>query len=307
LTPRTSLESSEISSVISQLSEANKKFMRRYPGESDRRQAVHTVYGGAHLFKADSPRRLGEVALRSLDDKPRYYVDGDEVNRASFRHDDARFALQRGFKRSWAFESALRIGSVQTYSEAGLDFPVGTDAVRTLEVGGVLDALDDRQVPSRRVRIEARSEWNLESLGATHAYWRTELRLRGAIPVGKRDRVTIQLDGFAGLSGNDLPVYEEFRIGGPILLPGYHIEELWGPQALAASMSLRYRVIKRLQIVARAGAGNVWATRQDISLDSVEYGFGLGLYYPTRIGPVTANVGVRRGGGVLATFTIGYP
>jgi hypothetical protein len=48
------------------LSAANKEFMRRYPGESDRRQAVHTVYGGAHLFKANSPRRLGEVALRSL-------------------------------------------------------------------------------------------------------------------------------------------------------------------------------------------------------------------------------------------------
>lgn len=40
--------------------------MRRYPGESNRRQAVHTVYGGAHLFKADSPRKLGEVALRAL-------------------------------------------------------------------------------------------------------------------------------------------------------------------------------------------------------------------------------------------------
>src|ERR1700730_4020966 len=40
--------------------------MRRYPGESNRRQAVHTVYGGAHLFKADSARKLGEVASRSL-------------------------------------------------------------------------------------------------------------------------------------------------------------------------------------------------------------------------------------------------
>src|SRR5207253_1997914 len=40
--------------------------MRRYPGESERRQAVHTVYGGAHLFKADSAQKLGEVALLSL-------------------------------------------------------------------------------------------------------------------------------------------------------------------------------------------------------------------------------------------------
>ena len=66
MTTQTSFESNEIARIISELSEANKKFMRRYPGESNRRQAVHTVYGGAHLFKADSPRKLGEVALRSL-------------------------------------------------------------------------------------------------------------------------------------------------------------------------------------------------------------------------------------------------
>lgn len=64
--PRTSLTPDEIASVAAELSEANKEFMRHYPGESKRRQAVHTVYGGAHLFKADSPRKLGEVALHSL-------------------------------------------------------------------------------------------------------------------------------------------------------------------------------------------------------------------------------------------------
>ena len=62
----TSLTSDELASLTGELSAANKEFMRRYPGESDRRQAVHTVYGGAHLFKADSAQRLGEVARRSL-------------------------------------------------------------------------------------------------------------------------------------------------------------------------------------------------------------------------------------------------
>lgn len=61
-----SLNSDELASLTGDLSAANKDFMRRYPGESDRRQAVHTVYGGAHLFKADSAQRLGEVALKSL-------------------------------------------------------------------------------------------------------------------------------------------------------------------------------------------------------------------------------------------------
>jgi hypothetical protein len=63
-----SFEPSEIEKVSAALSDANKVFMRHYPGESNRRQAVHTVYGGAHLFKADSAQKLGTVALRSLEE-----------------------------------------------------------------------------------------------------------------------------------------------------------------------------------------------------------------------------------------------
>ncbi len=42
-------------------------FASRYPGESGRRQPVHTVYGGAHLFKSDTAPRLGALALRSFE------------------------------------------------------------------------------------------------------------------------------------------------------------------------------------------------------------------------------------------------
>ncbi len=48
------------------LSRANEAFSRVYPGESELRQPVHTVYGGAHLFKATTTRRLGELALNSM-------------------------------------------------------------------------------------------------------------------------------------------------------------------------------------------------------------------------------------------------
>ena len=40
--------------------------MRRYPGESNQRQAVQTVYGGAHLFRVDTVKKLGEAALGAL-------------------------------------------------------------------------------------------------------------------------------------------------------------------------------------------------------------------------------------------------
>jgi citrate lyase beta subunit len=46
----------------------NAELARRYPGESGDRQPVHTVYGGAQLFGADTVHKLGQVARRALDE-----------------------------------------------------------------------------------------------------------------------------------------------------------------------------------------------------------------------------------------------
>ena len=64
--PCTSFDSTDTRPVIGALSAANKQFMGRYPGESNRRQAVQTVYGGAHIFKSDTARKLGDAALGAL-------------------------------------------------------------------------------------------------------------------------------------------------------------------------------------------------------------------------------------------------
>jgi citrate lyase beta subunit len=49
------------------LREANLAFANAHPGESPGRQPVHTVYGGAQLFSADSVPKLGAIALRAMD------------------------------------------------------------------------------------------------------------------------------------------------------------------------------------------------------------------------------------------------
>src|SRR2546430_11738773 len=95
MSPRSSFEGKDVTDIVAALSEANKAFMLRYPGESNRRQAVHTVYGGAHLFKVDSPTKLGAVALRSLEE---YAPDAATLARAIEMTGDERFA-QRVYDR----------------------------------------------------------------------------------------------------------------------------------------------------------------------------------------------------------------
>jgi citrate lyase beta subunit len=48
------------------LAHANREFARRYSGDRPARQPVHTVYGGGHLFRADTIARLGTAARRAL-------------------------------------------------------------------------------------------------------------------------------------------------------------------------------------------------------------------------------------------------
>lgn len=46
---------------------ADAAFAQRYPGASGARRPVHTVYGGAHLFRADLAQKLGAAAIASLE------------------------------------------------------------------------------------------------------------------------------------------------------------------------------------------------------------------------------------------------
>lgn len=49
--------------LFGNLKEANTAFQQIYPGDRSERQPVHTLYGGANLFKYDAARALGARAL----------------------------------------------------------------------------------------------------------------------------------------------------------------------------------------------------------------------------------------------------
>ncbi len=52
--------------LLDTLRPTNQAFMAQHPGDPPRRQPVHVVYGGGHLFRADTAAKLGEVARRSM-------------------------------------------------------------------------------------------------------------------------------------------------------------------------------------------------------------------------------------------------
>jgi citrate lyase beta subunit len=61
-----SIQDNEKEALLNSLKTANLKFQQIYPGDKPDRQPVHTVYGGANLFKSDTCIKMGEVALKNL-------------------------------------------------------------------------------------------------------------------------------------------------------------------------------------------------------------------------------------------------
>jgi NTE family protein len=267
---------------------------------SDSLAGARASLRGERIVKAWLGYRLTAF---SLDEKPRIFADGREVNRARFDRDGVGAFLRRPLTRSTLLEAGIVYGRVLTRERTGLSFPAVDDDVRTLRVSLTHDSLDNPALPASGAWFALRGEHSPEGLGATHDYWKGSLQARVAQPIGERGALILDLAG--GLSGGALPPYELFRLGGPALLPGFHADELWAAQAGAAALSARARLVGQLNALVRFGVGDVWATRREIQLSGLEHGFGIGLVHPTRIGPVAADLGFASGR-TLFTFAIGF-
>jgi citrate lyase beta subunit len=64
----TTISAIALQRISEELARANRSVSRRYPGDTETRQPVHTVYGGAHLFTSDIAQKLGAAALKTVDE-----------------------------------------------------------------------------------------------------------------------------------------------------------------------------------------------------------------------------------------------
>jgi NTE family protein len=245
-----------------------------------------------------------DLAASVSQDKPRFFAEGREVNRARFERRGLSAFLRRNLKRAALLEAGFALGDVETLPRAGLSFPAGTDRMRLLAGGVTFDVLDDLGYPGGGARFALRGELSDPAWGASRDYRRATAEARLARRLGRR--TTLQLDAWGGLSGGDLPAYERFRLGGPVLLPGFRQDELWGTQAAALAASTRVRLGGSLRLVLRAGAGQAWETRREVGLDSLRWGVGAGAVYLTRLGPLAVEAGVKDDGATLVTLAVGY-
>ena len=103
--PKPSLAPRDLKSVLGPLKKLNATVARAYPGEPEDRQPIHTVYGGAHLFRADSAQKLGALALAALDE---YAPDARTLHQALQVDIDGEIEAFAGIVRSRVVDKLRR-------------------------------------------------------------------------------------------------------------------------------------------------------------------------------------------------------
>src|SRR3954466_4651987 len=63
---RLTLDAKFLEEASEALRDANLDFASQHPGESEGRQPVHTVYGGAQLFSFDTAGKIGRLAQQAM-------------------------------------------------------------------------------------------------------------------------------------------------------------------------------------------------------------------------------------------------
>ena len=60
------IQSETLQSVFKKLEAANNNFTKYYPGDGEQQQPVHTLYGGAQLYKAGTTKKIGELSQKAF-------------------------------------------------------------------------------------------------------------------------------------------------------------------------------------------------------------------------------------------------
>lgn len=61
---QTTIDQDSLNPLLERLAEANRAFSARFPGDSALRQPVHTLYGGANLYKPGAAAKMGDLASK---------------------------------------------------------------------------------------------------------------------------------------------------------------------------------------------------------------------------------------------------
>jgi outer membrane protein assembly factor BamA len=161
---------------------------------------------------------------------------------------------------------------------------------------GIVGALGLELVADRRDTADNPSRGFLHSftyenasgvLGGNRNFQQMSLDLRQYAPLpSRRPGSVFALRLMGGTSSGDLPLSEQFFLGGYDLLRGYDLFSIRGDRMVLATAEARIPIGQGLQGVLFTDAGNAWQPGTRMTMSNLKAGVGAGIRFLSPIGPI---------------------
>jgi NTE family protein len=168
----------------------------------------------------------------------------------------------------------------------------------------IVDNVDDMYFPTKGIQLILENETVL----STSSQGQYFTKLTGSFSWTQSLFLKQTMTPFAkwGLSGDNLPVYEKFRVGGPTDMPGYHRQEVWGNNMIIFGLKHRILLYKGFNLQTTLSVASVFDRLKDLNTEKFITGISTGLAFPSPIGPICLQYGWSGTGRNQYYLSIGY-
>jgi len=233
--------------------------------------------------------------------RPYFYdADGEKIGQLDLDRVVAQFSIGVQPLKRMLFLTGVRGERVWLGADEKIPMLAETQN-RWLAFGqAIFDKTDDPSFPRKGLKLALEAESNL---GANNkSYTKMSAQLKWIVPLPWQQAVSSNL--FMGTSTNGLPIYEKFRLGGPLDLPGYHLEELWGDHAAAIRFNYRIKLFKRLYFQSSASFANI--NDDALKFNHFTRSASAGLMAKSPLGPISIISAWSEGDRQQVYFSVDY-
>ncbi|MFH0878258.1 MAG: BamA/TamA family outer membrane protein, partial [Lentisphaerota bacterium] len=232
---------------------------------------------------------------------------------AQYERKDRNVELDIGSQLTdWGeIRAGLYYGNLEVNRKTGSsDLPNAEETIAAWTTRFTLDRLDDPVFSTKGFYLTLEGFFADEHLGGDRTY--SKLMSQGSI-VKTLGRHTLSAGGSVGHSlGSDVPLYDQFHLGGFGTLPGLNPGQLRGPYFALGNIGYRYKwgtlppsLGDGVYYLLRWSAGNAWKNSSDIKLDDLVTSIATGLGADTALGPMLVAVGLAERETLSYFFSVG--
>jgi NTE family protein len=237
----------------------------------------------------------------------------NDVRIAEYEQTDLGAGMDVGSQfYNWGeIRAGLHAGNVTNRRKTGVeDLPDAEDLISAWTTKFALDRLDDAVFATRGFALNIQGFFAEESLGSDLDY--SKLSVTGAAVKSFSRHSFIVAGGMGHSLDTEVPLYDQFTLGGFTTLPGLAPEQLRGPYYALASLSYRFRLGNLapsmgdgVYFLLKGASGNVWQEEEDLGSGDWVNSFGTGLGADTVIGPILIGMGFAESMDVSFYFSLG--